>query len=264
MSMRLLRALPVFLFLLLAGCDQAALMGKFASEDEQALARGYIDRLRAGDFDSIERSLDKSLAGPEVRATLVKMAASIPVGEPRSVKLVGVQKHSQGAVQRLNTTFEYQFPEGWLLANVAIDERNGAKTITGLNVYRRTESLEQENRFELAGKEPVHYLILAGAIGAVLISLYALVACIRTKPLRRRWLWIVFIVLGGGQFAVNWTSGEWGITPFAIQLLGASATASPYGPWIVSCSIPLGAVVFLLHRRRRARAPVESGQVDRL
>lgn len=257
MFMRLLLTLP-FLLLFLAGCDQASLVAKFASDDEQALAKSYIDRLRARDFEAIEKSLDKSLAGPNVRGNLQKMAASIPADEPRSVKLVGAHKHFQNGIRSLNTTFEYQFSEGWLLANVAIEERNGEKAITGLNVYPRTQSLEQENRFNIFGKQSTQYLILAGAIGAALVSLYALIACIRTKPLRRKWLWILFIVLGVGRFAVNWTSGEWSIVPISVQLLGAGATAAPYGPWIVSCSIPLGAIVFLFWRRRRARALVES------
>lgn len=254
--MRHLRALSFLLFLL-AGCDQASIVAKFASADEQALARSYIERLRARDFDAIEKFLDKGLAGPEVRGNLEKMAALFPAGEPRSVKLVGAYKHFQNESRILNTTFEYEFSEGWVLANVAIDEKNGAKSITGLNVYPRTQSLEQENQFTLIGKQPAQYLILAGAIGAALVSLFALVACIRTKPLRRKWLWILFIVLGVGQFAVNWTSGEWGIVPISVQLLGAGATAAPYGPWIVSCSIPLGAIVFLFWRRGRERAPAE-------
>lgn len=233
-------------------------MAKFASPDEQTLARSYIDRLRARDYDAIEKSLDRRIAGPSVRGNLEKMSALVPSGEPSSVKLVGAHKFSQGGTISLNTTFEYQFAEGWMLANVVIEERGGAKAITGFNVYPRTQSIEEENRFNLVGKQPVQYLVLAGAIGAAVVSIYALVVCARTKVLRKKWLWILFILAGVGQFAVNWTSGEWSIAPLSIQLLSASASAQLYGPWILSFSIPLGAIVFLFYHRKMGRAPVES------
>jgi len=255
--MRFFGLIPILLALI-AGCDQASLMEQFASREEQTLAKGYIERLRVRDYDAIEKALDPNLTGPNLRGTLEKMSALIPAGEPRTVKLVGAQKNTQGGVVSLNTTFEYQFPAGWMLANVVVEDRGGAKAITGFNVYPRSQSLEEENRFGLVGKQPVHYLALAAAVGAVMLSIYALVACIRTKTLGRKWLWILFILAGVGQFAVNWTSAEWSITPLSVQLLSASAFASPYGPWILSFSVPLGAIVFLFHQRRRQRAPVES------
>jgi len=246
------------LILLLAGCDQASRMSKFASENEQAVAKGYIDQLRAHDFETIEKSLDKRIVGSDIRDTLEKMSALIPESEPRSIKLVGAQKYSQNGVTSLNTTFEYQFPEGWLLVNVAIEKRDGTKVITGFNVYPRTQSLEEENRFSLVGKQPIHYFVLAGMIAAVLISLYALVACMRSKALSKKWLWILFILVGMSQLKVNWTSGAWGIVPLSIQLLSAGVVAQPYGPLILSFSIPVGAIVFLLYGRKKKGVPVES------
>jgi hypothetical protein len=247
-----------FLFLALAGCDQTTLMGKFASEEEQTLARSYIERLRLREFDVIERSVDKGRAGPDLRGTLEKMAALVPAGEIRSVKMVGAHKHFQDGVTSLNTTFEYEFPGAWMLANVVVEERGGRKIIAGFNVYPRSQSLEAENRFGLVGKQPIQYLVLAGAAGALLISVYALIVCARTAPLRRKGLWILFILAGVGKFAVNWTSGEWRVFPLSAQLPSASATAPLYGPWIVSFSIPVGAIVFLFYARRRGRGSVDS------
>jgi hypothetical protein len=74
--------------------------------------------------------------------------------------------------------------------------------------------------------------------------------------LPRKWLWVLFILAGVGKFAVNWTSGEWGIAPLSLQLLSASAVASLYGPWILSFSLPLGAIVFLVHAARGDRGSV--------
>jgi hypothetical protein len=186
------------------------------------------------------------------------MSALVPAEAPRSVKLVGAHKFIQDGVSSLNTTFEYEFPSKWLVANVAIQEKSGVKSIIGFNVYQRSQSLEDEHRFTLAGKQAPQYFGLAGAIAVFAISLYALVACARTKQLHKKWLWILFILAGFGKFAVNWTTGEWGFSPLFVQLFSASAVAPLYGPWVVGFSIPIGAIVFLIYARRRAQPETAS------
>lgn len=255
MHLRLSLLFPLMLALL-AGCSQADLIQKIASPEEQALARSYIDRVRARDFQAIEKAMDPSIGGPNLRHTLEQMADAMPTAQPISARLVGADRRTQGSTTTLNTTFEYAFPGKWLIANVAIRDRDGQKSIIGLNVYPRTQSLESENRFTLAGKQPLQYSVLLGAIAAIGLTVYTLIVCARTKGMRRKWLWIVFILAGIGKLAVNWTSGEWSLMPLAIQLLSASAAASYSGPWIVSFSIPLGAIVFLGRQRAGRRPPV--------
>jgi hypothetical protein len=45
----------------------------------------------------------------------------------------------------------------------------------------------------------------------------------------------------------------------AAQLFSASATAAYFGPWIVSVSLPVGAVLFLIKRRKLEENAVEHG-----
>src|SRR5437867_1269783 len=68
------------LLLLLAGCSQSDVLQKFASPEDQALARNYIDLLRQRRFEGIEKAADPSIGGPSLHDTLVKMAALIPPG----------------------------------------------------------------------------------------------------------------------------------------------------------------------------------------
>jgi hypothetical protein len=141
------------------------------------------------------------------------------------------------------------------LTNVAVEEKNGAKTIVGFNVNPITQSLETQNRFTLVGKDAVHYTVLLAAVAAALLTLYSLVVCARSKPLRRKWLWVLFILFGFGKAAVNWTTGEWGIAPLSVQMFSASAVAPLYGPWTIAASLPLGALMFLFYRRSRLARP---------
>ena len=236
--------------LLLGACSQESMLQKFSSPQDQATAKGYIDGLRAHDFGAIESAMDPSIRTPNLHGTLETMANLIPAQEPTSIKVVGAQTSYVVGTTTVNTTFEYNFGGKWLLANVAIQEKNGAKTIVGFNIYPRSQSLESENHFSLSGKGTAQYLILAMTIFAVLLTLYSLVICIRTKLPGRKWPWILFILCGFGKVAVNWSTGEWDVYPLSFQLLSAGAFAQFYGPWIVSASIPLGAIFFLRHRRK--------------
>ena len=77
----------------------------------------------------------------------------------------------------------------------------------------------------------------------------------------RKWPWILFILFGFGNLAVNWSTGEFGFSTLAIQMFSASASATPHGPWIISISLPLGAVCFLIFRKNHAaevNAPAET------
>lgn len=244
------------LLLALIGCSQSAMLQKFTSPEEQALARNYIELLHQQRFDEIEKVTDSSIATPALHDTLVKMAALIPPGEPTSVTLVGAHRAIMGNATTVNLTFEYGFSGKWLLANVATKRQGAYTTIVGLNVVVQSKSLAEQNKFTLSGKSPTQYLVLALALGMPLLSLYALVACIKTRLKGRKWLWIVFILFGFGQLATNWTTGQTTFNLLSFQLFSASAFASPYGPWTLAASLPLGAITFLL-RRRKLTTPVE-------
>jgi len=243
--------LKVLVLLALTGCSQEELIQRFSSQEDQATAKGYVDRLRARNFDEIERALDPSIRTANIRETLIKMAALVPNQEPTSVKLVGAHSFSASDAKTVNTTFEYNFGDKWLLANVAVRERQGAKTIVGFTINPISQSLEAQNRFTLSGKSAIQYSVLIAAIAAALVSLYSLVICAKTKFPKRKWLWVLFILVGFGKLAVNWTTGEWGIAPLSVQLFSAAAMAPLYGPWTVAVSLPLGAIVFLFFKRPR-------------
>ena len=241
--------LAALALLVVAACNQQSLIQRFASPEDQANAKEVIDHLRNGDFEEIEKATDSSIGGSSLHDTLVQMAALIPKGDPTSVKLVGAHTMHGPPGTTKDLTFEYDFSGKWLALSVATLEKAGRTTIVGLHVYPETTSLEEENHFSWAGKTAIQYVVLALAVLFPLLTLYALVLCVKTKLPGRKWPWIVFILLGVGKLSVNWTTGAWGMTLLAVQLFSASAIAPLYGPWIMAVSLPLGAIVFLLRRK---------------
>jgi hypothetical protein len=231
-------------------------MRKIAPPAQQEIAQHYIEQLRNRDFGDIQKAIDSSISDELRGGILEKLADSIPAGTPTSVKLVGANQFSSEKVgTTLNLTYEFQFGDKFLLINVARKTKDGVDTIVGLRVQPLSASLETLNRFTLSNKTVFQYCVLVAAIAAALFTLYALVVCIRTKMARRKWPWILFILFGFGKIMVNWTTGAWDFTIFAAQLFSASAGAAFFGPWIVSVSLPVGAVLFLSRRKELGIAP---------
>lgn len=251
--MRCVNLVAVFLVLALAGCDKASMMKMMTSSEDEQVAKDYINLLRQDKLEQIEKDFDPSLKTATLHDTLVKMAAFVPSQDPESIKVVGANTIRSSGLYQSNITFEYQFPNKWLLMNVAIQKKDGVSTIIGFNVSPIPDSLENLNKFSLSGKSVLQYLVLFLAVLIPLFSLYVLVLCIRTKMEKRKWLWILFIMLGVGSFAIDWTTGRWSVKPLAFQLFGAGAFAPPYGAWTLSVSLPLGAILFLLRKKK----PVE-------
>ena len=239
---------------LLAGCDFQSTIEKSATPEEKAKAQQYITYLQQRNIDAIVKVIDPSIQNENMHATFEKAADLVPQTPPLSIKLVGMQSNNinDGAVRTLNLTFEYEFPETWLIANVATKTTSTGFTIIGFTVTQQATSLESRNAFSLWGKTPRHYIFLATACVFSLVTLYALVVCIRTKPMRLKWLWILLILASLGRYSLNWTTGAWQLSLFEIQLLSVAARVSPFGPWIISLSLPLGAVLFLILGREFA------------
>ncbi len=243
---------------LIASCNQGRLIDKTVSPQDEFRAKNYVDLLRNSRFDEIETTADPSIQDAGTRDQLVAMAAMFPAQIPLSVKVVGVNTFYSPVAAGTNLTLEYEFPGKWLLANVVTQKKNGATTLTGFHVTPIADSLENLNRFSLAGKSPSHYAVLLLGIAAVLLSIYAFVVCLRARLGRSKWFWAIICLLGVGQLGINWTTGQVGFALLAIHLPPAGASAALYGPWVVYVALPVGAILFLMLRERLQRRQVQS------
>lgn len=239
------------------GCTQQDVTLKRVPAADQALALHYVDLLRSRSFDEIDSAADPSVRGPKLYAALLKMTEAMPEERPTSTKMVGAQVRTDKDGTRTDIVYEYEFSGKWVLANVALLRKPGSVSLVGLSVRATPESLEEHHKLRLAGKSATHYAVFAMAILFPLLTLYAFVTCLTTTLSGRKWPWVVFILFGIGNFAINWTTGETQFSLLTIRLFSASIAAVAFGPWILSVSLPLGALVFLL-RKKALTAPATS------
>ena len=77
MSACILRYLLVAIAgLLLAGCDQKALLQKFVPKDDDAFARRFLDAVRTGNYTTADQMLDSSLRSESLYLPLVALHGS--------------------------------------------------------------------------------------------------------------------------------------------------------------------------------------------
>jgi hypothetical protein len=247
----------VLVGLSLAACTMADLE-KWAPKEDNALARHFIESVRVGDYAGAQSMLGPSIQGQIVDAPLRTVHGLFDKGKPLEVELIGftVTRSSKEAVSD-DLSYQIHFPNAWIAGDVYIQKQK----VLGFHFRPIAESFQALNRFTFTGKSPLHYFFLACCMVVPCFILYALIVCIRT-PLRRKWLWIPFILFALVEFRLNWTTGKWDVQPLSISLLGSGAFASgPYAPWILDFGLPVGAAIFLLRRKRldlRLKPPVQS------
>jgi hypothetical protein len=240
--------------ILIIGCDFKGILKKqlekITPEEVDKFARDYINILRKGDIEQAEKLIEPQIVDSETRSGLQKCVDFLKEGELISVEIVGVNIFRTKDKSRNNLTYQLEFKDRWLLATVIVDDISGKQQVVGFHVDSLPKSLEEINAFTFVDKSFRHYIILLLAIGTPIFIIYTIVLCARTK-VRRKWLWIIFILIGFGKLSFNWTSGQMKFLPLAFQLFSAAAfKGGLYAPWVISVSLPLGALLFIKKRRK--------------
>ena len=243
--------------LILAGCDETIWFEQIIPKEEAEFSKHYLALFPAGDFEKIETYIHPNLRSAQLRTTLEQIAATFPAANPTDIQTVGVRWRWMADTSLVHLTFQYAYPGQWLLANVTL-QKNGSETfVTGIDVQPLPDSLEHLNRFTFEGKGFTHFAMLTVAIFVPLMIVVALILCTKTPIPKWKWLWILFILFGLTQVTLSWSEGTLHITPLAVQLLGVGfARHGLYAPWLLTVSLPLGAIIFLLIRKKWLVQPI--------
>lgn len=248
----LIRTVAITMIALAAiACDYRAAFERLIPKDDAAFAIDVFEQLRRREFEAVEARLDKSVASASERSQLEQVAAVFGAEPPQGVRVIGASSNTvNGTITYVNLTLEYRFSRGWLVAAIALHRTGTVRTIDGLHVQPTSDSQEHLNRFTFSGKGLSNYVMLVLTIIVLVFIVGTLVVLWQTRVPRRKWLWALFVAVGIGQFTLNWTTGQVSFQP-QVSLLGAGfAKPGPYGPWFLSVAVPIGALIFLVRRRR--------------
>jgi hypothetical protein len=215
---------------------------------QQAAIRAVFDQARRHDFAAIETRLAPRLRTAVTDTRLQAQAALIPDQPPRAVKPVRFVSARANGGEETSALDEYFYADRLLVVSTAIRTPPGAPPqVLAFNIQPFSLRALAVGRFTLAGKSTTQYFLLGVATGIPLLLVYALARLARDRTTRWKWLWTPFILIGFTELSVNWATGALVFQPFSLLLLGASVARPPLdvAPWIVTVSLPLGAVIYL-------------------
>lgn len=238
----------------ISGCEREMLLIQSAPEDEKIFVKKYIELLRNNEYDKVLKYMDDELKGENLKENLELLSREFPPGKVVKIKLVGRQVFKNNYYELVSLKHEYKFEDKWLITHIGLKKEKGKILLTGIHAETFNESLLSRNAFKFDNARMTHYVFLVLAILIPLFILIVIVVCLRTPIAKKKWLWLFFVSTGFGQFTLNWTTGNFIVTPFSLIILGASAVSPGYmEPLKLSFAIPVGAITFLILRKRLSK-----------
>ena len=229
----------------LTACGNSFLDPKrFVPEKADQFARSYFESFVHKDLAKLEEPLEPQLKTPAMRKTLEQMMHFMDLGQPEKTEMAGWNVMHFKNQTRYDLTYQIKFGKTWRLANIVMTEADGNFTVNGIHVYPLEKSLQELNRFTLDNKPIGSLAFLAIVVLIPLFMLMSLVFCLFSR-IPMKWLVAFACLIGIGNLSMNWTNGQIQFNLLSIQLLGIGAgKISPFSPWILVASMPLGAIGF--------------------
>jgi hypothetical protein len=229
----------------LSAADRAALAAPF-----QELANGQEQRLLA--------HVAPVLSQAEWAQSITQAHAALPPGRVQSSRLLNWSQSAGTDGARLSGVYEHVYPAHVVRSETILLRTGPADRwrVEGLHLDAATKAELEVNRFRLENRPPIFYGALALVALTPIFMLLTALAVLFSKALKLRWLWVLASVVGFCTFTMDSVTGVFSVTPLSFLIFGAGATwsGSAFEPWILSWSVPFGALAYWLVRPGKRKA----------
>lgn len=222
--------------------------------DAEALARPF-EQLMARQDEALKKSFVKEIDLSNAAATFESMRKLAPAGPPKVQRLLRWSAFfdSEGATT-LSGIHEATYPSGPLRVETRIYRANATSDWKVVDLHVRFATWQELKVVQpsIFSMPPLVYVVLPLMVINVLLIWATAIACLLIDTVRRRWLWLPFILVGIGMLRVD-LMGMWDFSPIYFQLCATGFTwaGSAFEPWVLSVSLPLGAILFWIFGRGR-------------
>jgi hypothetical protein len=257
------RAFPaVVVFTLLAlqsSCTASPeFVRKMTPEAALATGDGVLRAYYAGDVATLSASLSEGWDA----ATREQLAAHSAAAAGRvieRVEVIGFQQRADLALGRHTVLVHQVFFEGGTVEQFElrlVPRQDGTLGLQWLNLVPLEMSHQQ--RYALANARPglVHAVFVLIALATLAVTLAAVTVAWARASRWGRLGWTLLALVGSGQWALDWTAGEWSFSLLTVGLpvLGFSQQSVAVA-WSLAGYLPVGAIVVLLVLMLRGRRP---------
>lgn len=223
------------------------------SNEANQFAKTFFVNMGNGNIDSCFFQFDSQFQNEDLRDFLFLLKDSLKTKSLKNTSIINYsfkKIYGKNPLTNYEIVYEYEYNDIWIYYSFQIQEKNGNMTIYHLNISPYKISLRNVNQFTFQNKGLIHYFFIFMMILVPIFIIISIIFCFKT-PLKRKWLWIIFILFGIISFRLNWTNGEFELQLINIRLLGAGFSKSGIvAPWIISFAVPVGAILFWIKRRK--------------
>jgi hypothetical protein len=258
---KIFSAFLISMLMLVSACSLQQWNEKLSTPQDRALAVHAIEAFRSGNLDIVSRSIEPELL-VQTRGQL--LAAQKVMSAPGRPELLTVNQSSFTSDGKTEETraLNYQYGGGhkWVFVQIVLQETDKGPLIIGWHATPSPIKPTSVGDFSFQGKGLLNYVWILAMMASTATIVAALVLLARSKGIKRRWLWAVGSLFGFCQFTLDWSGGAWAVRPVYFALFASGfVRASPVDPWILSFSLPIVAIIFLIRRKTLlAQKPIQS------
>ena len=249
------------LFILIGGCgSNEEFVENNIPKKEDGFAKHYIHLLKKEKYDSAYYLLASSIKNQnslnglkQISPYLQNVDSGITIisfYKSSKTLLFSTSKNDSQSVTNTEIDYKTDLKKGWLHINLVVENINNNLRISGIHVEPISQPIEELTAFTFKNAGFVDYLFLIIAVFIPVFIIYSIIQLFRTE-ISKKWLRFIFILFGICKFNLYWATSKITLALFSFQILGAGYyKPGILSPYIISISIPLGAIIFYGKRRK--------------
>ena len=247
-----LRALLAVLVLVLPLA--ACVFGGITAQQDADL-RAVYEKMRINDLAGVEAQFDPQLRTPALHQSLSFMQGMIPPQTPKTRLLKGVTETDPQGRLNYGALYEFDYPSTAVLARIDIRlDKAGHRSVAAVQLQQAPVGIVDAFKFSLQGKKYYQYVFLVLVALAPGFGIWGLVALWRAPDIKWKFLWALVMCLGFMDLTMDWRTGDVVLNIVDLHVLWLKASRfGPLSPWMLSTSLPVPAIAFLLGYRRLER-----------
>jgi hypothetical protein len=241
--------IPLFALPLLAACQ------KGVTPQQDADLRAVYGKMKANDLAGIEAGFDPQFKRDSLHQSLGFMQGMIPPQAPTVRMLKSLSQPGPDGSTDYGAQYEYDYPSTAVLAQIEMrQDKAGHKTITAVQLRQAPVGIAHAFDFGLTGKKSYQYVFLVLMAMAPGFGLWGLYALWRAPDIKWKFFWALAMLLGFMDLTMDWRTGDVVLNLAYIHPFWVYARKfGPLSPWMLSTSLPVASIAFLLGYRRLER-----------
>ena len=248
---KLILGFIVLLQLLIVGCSSADLLNPPQKIDNYS--KQFVSVLKTEWLDSALKYIDTSIVNQAGKDFLTKVSEDLKYKGLKSVKVLSYKTTSNWSTNHAynisyTTEYEFNYDNYYYGFIITIKEEENKLSIIGFNGNKFDRPISEINKLSSSNLGLSHIIFIILSIAIVGFIIFSIIDIAKSE-IKKKWIWIIISLIGFCGISLNWTTSDIDFKLLTIKLLGIGfSRAGDFAPWILSISIPIGAIIYWIKK----------------